>query len=188
MWWSGVTASANLSLRGGALVAPDQQVAFVLDRPVTFIRIVINTFSTQDTMYFTQFFGDLGFTFVSIPAAATIAVILALLIAFGSSERVVAPLGSTFAVVVAVLVGVAGVFGALYLNFSPVGHYFIQGVQGRDFLPFVLLVLGVLLRLVPLRWHLPRPRNVRACETTVVCLVATALVLAALKYYFVVWV
>jgi uncharacterized membrane protein len=160
----------------------------VLENPLTFARVVVNTFSSKDVMYLTQFFGDLGFTFVSIPVLATVAVMLAAVIAFGFSERVEARVLPTLAVALIVALGAASVFGALYLNFSPVGYYIIDGVQGRYFLPFILLVFGVLLRVVPLRWHIARPRDLRACEVSVVSLLATALVLAVLKYYFVVWV
>ena len=193
-WWSKVTAVTSSAMgfmrpreQWGSII-PERQVGFILDHPVTFARILVNTFSSKGTMYFTQFFGDLGFTFVSIPASATVAVILAAFVAFGLTERVAAPIISTIAVALAVVLGIATVFGALYLGFSPVGYYFIDGVQGRYFLPFVLLVLGVLLRFVPLRWHLPEPRNVRGCEVAVIVLVASALLLAVLKYYFVVWV
>ena len=139
-------------------------------------------------MYFTQFFGDLGFTFVSIPASATVACIAALVLTFGLAERSDASPARTGAVGLAVVVGVATVFGVLYLGFSPVGYYVVDGVQGRYFLPFVLLVLGVALRTIPLRWHLPSPRAQHRCAVAVAALMAVTLVLAATKYYYVVWV
>lgn len=193
-WWTRVTAITSSAMgfmrpqSQWGTVVPASQVGFILENPLTIVRIVVNTLSSKGNMYFTQFFGDLGFTFVSIPALATVAVIMATVVAFGASERVSVPMRSTLVVALAVLAGIASVFGALYLGFSPVGYYIIDGVQGRYFLPFILLVLGVLLRVVPLRWHLPDARHQRACTTAVVCLVASALGLAVLKYYFVVWV
>ncbi len=118
-WWTKVTAVTSSAMgfmrppeQWGSIV-PERQVAFVLENPLTFVRIAVNTLSSKGVMYFTQFFGDLGFTFVSIPALATVAMILAVVVSFGSSERLPTPLAPTMTVAAAVLLGVAMVFGAL---------------------------------------------------------------------------
>lgn len=192
-WWSAVTVETGPAM--GIMrppaerfsIQPDQQVEFMLERPLSFAHVLANTFSGKSTMYFGQFFGDLGFTFVSIPASARIAWILAAVLALGLCERLVASRARTVLVALAVLAGVACLFGALYLGFSPVGYYIIDGVQGRYFLPFVVLSAAVVLRAVPLRWHLGDGVSIGRIEAGIIALSAFGLGAGALQYGYVVW-
>ena len=164
-----------------------EQVHYVLTHLSHFLRIWTQTFVYQDNRYFDEFFGVLGFSGVQVPAIAIICCMSAGVIAFGLAERMCASRLGLLASLVMFLLSVVAIFGALYLEFSPVGYYVIAGVQGRYFIPLVVVAVAIVLQLVPLRLHLPSPRAARGSAAAVAVLMAVALTTTALKYDYIIW-
>lgn len=60
-------------------------------------------------------------------------------------------------------------------------------MQGRYFIPLVILGAAVALQLVPLRLRLASPRHVQGSKAAIVILVLIALASSAAKYEYVTW-
>lgn len=188
--WTAVSARTSESMhlmRPGETVDPGAQIDFVLGHPGEFLQVLVRTFAYQENSYFTQFFGTLGFTWVPVPAIAVGCCLLAAGLACGMSDRLTASPARTAITAAVVLLTAAAVFGTLYLEYSPVGYHLIAGVQGRCSIPLAIIAAAVVLRLVPLRLHLPGPRAARATAAAVVALMSVALATSAVKYYYVLW-
>ncbi|MGW4591129.1 DUF2142 domain-containing protein [Amycolatopsis thermoflava] len=188
--WTAVSARTSESMhlmRPGETVDPGAQTDFVLGHPGEFLQVLVRTFVYQENSYFTQFFGTLGFTWVPVPATAVVCCLLAVGLALGMGDRLTAPPSRTAVTAAVVLLGVAAVFGTLYLEYSPVGYHLIAGVQGRYFIPLAIVAAAVVLRVVPLRLRLPDPRAARGTAGAVVTLMSIALALSAVKYHYVLW-
>jgi len=76
----------------------------------------------------------------------------------------------------------------LYMSFTPVGYYIIDGVQGRYFVPLALLALAALLRWMPLRLTDARGRiPVFGPSVVVVSATTIALIATVIKYHTIIW-
>ena len=94
----------------------------------------------------------------------------------------------TLIVALTVSASVAMIYVTLYMSFTPVDFYIIDGVQGRYFVPLAIMALAVLARVVPLR--LSNADGViptRGTAITVACASTFALIATAATYYTVVW-
>lgn len=168
-------------------VDPSEQVQYVLGNLPHFLRICWQTFVYQDNRYFQEFFGQLGFSGVKVPGIAIACCILAGVIAFGLCGRMQASRLRLIASIVLLVGSVLGIFAALYLEYSPVGYYMIDGVQGRYFIPLVVLAAAIALQLIPLRLHLPSVRAAHGAAAAVVVLMFVALGMTALKFNYAIW-
>ncbi len=122
------------------------QLAFLLAHPQAVPDIAIETLRELGGWYAKQFVGILGWLDVLLPhpyyLAAGLVLLLSLLwlLPLRADGRW-ALLVATAAIVLAIG---AGIFAALYLAWTPVGHPRVEGVQGRYFLPLAVLVPLVL--------------------------------------------
>lgn len=169
-------------------VVPGDQLSGVLHDPLHFANVLVQSVLRRDEEWFGEFFGELGFGYVTVPALSMVAWLVALALAAGTAERFVASHRRTAVVAVGIVVSVAAIVGTLYLSFSPVGYFIVDGLQGRYFLPLAIAALAVLLRWIPLRLTHEGGRTPgRGAAVAVVTAVVIALAAAVLKYYVVVW-
>lgn len=187
--WRAVAAktSSAAHIWPGKVVDSGLQMEFVLTHPFEFLQIIGRTFVYLGNSYFTQFFGVFGSTFVPAPTIAVISCIMAGIIACGMAGRMQSSRTQLAAVITVVLFTLAAIFGTLYLEYSPVGHYRIEGVQGRYFIPLVVMSIAVLVQLIPLRLHLPTRRILQGTKVAVVALMFTALATSVLEYGYLIW-
>ena len=169
-------------------VIPADQLSGILHDPLGFLGTFGQSIARRDQNWFTQFFGELGFAYVDVPAMSVIASIVALVVSAGIAERLVSSHLRTALVVVAVAASVALIYVTLYMSFTPVGYFIIDGVQGRYFVPLALLAFAVLLRWMPLRFtRADGTLPARAPAVTIVTAAVIGLIAAAVKYYVIVW-
>ncbi|OJF83596.1 hypothetical protein NS14008_36405 [Nocardia seriolae] len=172
-------------------VRPGDQLHGILTDPAHFLRVFGDSIARRDQLWFTQFFGALGFSYVEVPALTILASLLAFIVSIGVAERF-APRAasrlSTWVVLLTVAASVAMIYVTLYMSFTPVGYYIIDGVQGRYFVPLAVLALAVLLRWMPLRLTDAAGRfPVRGAAVTVAGATSVALIAAVVKYATIVW-
>ncbi|AYF76531.1 DUF2142 domain-containing protein [Nocardia yunnanensis] len=172
-------------------VRPGDQLHGILTDPLHFVRVFGDSIARRDQLWFTQFFGALGFSYVEVPALTILACVLAFIMSIGAAERF-SPLAAnrtrTWLVLAAVAASVAMIYVTLYMSFTPVGYFIIDGVQGRYFVPLAVLALAVLLRWLPLRLTDAAGRvPMRGMVFTVVGATTVALIAAVIKYSTVVW-
>lgn len=172
-------------------VRPGDQLHGILSDPFHFVRVFGDSIARRDQHWFTQFFGELGFSYVEVPALTILAALLAFGMSLGVAERF-SPAGAdrkrTWLVLLTIAASVAMIYVTLYMSFTPVGYFIIDGVQGRYFVPLAVLGLAVLLRWVPLRLADAAGRvPARAAAFTVVAATSVALIAAVVKYSTIVW-
>lgn len=169
-------------------VRPDDQLSGILSDPPHFVNVFIDSIWYRDEKWFTQFFGELGFSYIDVPATTILACLLALAVSIGIADRLTGNRWRTWAVLLTVAASVAMVYVTLYMSFTPVDYWLIDGVQGRYFVPLAIAGFAVLLRWMPLR--LTDARGVtplRGPAITIVVATAVALAAAAIKYNVMVW-
>ncbi|WP_336084810.1 DUF2142 domain-containing protein [Nocardia sp. SSK8] len=172
-------------------VRPGDQLKGVLTDPIQFVHTFGESIALRDHRWFNQFFGELGFAYVDVPAVSMLACLIAFAVSFGIVERmsiVTATFRRTLIVALTVLASVAMIYVTLYMSFTPVDFYIIDGVQGRYFVPLAIMGLAVVARWVPLRLTDAQGTTpTRGTAITVVSASVFALIAAAATYYTVVW-
>jgi uncharacterized membrane protein len=139
---------------------PGAQLALVLSEPWRIPAVAHATLAQMWLGYAYSFVGVLGWldTLLPLPyyrAAGAMLLVAALATLLGE-QRATAGGARPLWLAAAVVVSIGGIFGILYLTWSPPGHAVVNGVQGRYFLPLAML-LGAALpclaiaRLAPLR-------------------------------------
>jgi uncharacterized membrane protein len=172
-------------------VKPGEQLNGILSDPLHFVNVFGESIALRDGRWFTQFFGELGFSYIDVPAVSMLACLLAFAVSVGIGDRMnqaTATFRRTLIVALTVAASVAMIYVTLYMSFTPVGYYMIDGVQGRYFVPLAIIGLAVLLRWMPLRLtdsHGKTPT--RGPAITIITATAVALIAAAWKYYSIVW-
>ncbi|MFI6366647.1 DUF2142 domain-containing protein [Nocardia sp. NPDC050630] len=172
-------------------VRPGDQLHGILTDPVNFVNTFGESIALRDQRWFTQFFGELGFAYIDVPALTVLACLLAFAVSIGIADRMntaTATFRRTLIVALTVLASVAMIYVTLYMSFSPVGYYIIDGVQGRYFVPLAIIALAVVLRWMPLRLTDIRGQTPsRGPAIAVIVATLVALIAALWKYYSIVW-
>jgi uncharacterized membrane protein len=161
MGWSALIAAIGAPNVGAFQGSnPGAQLALLLSEPWRILAVARATLDQMWLGYAYSFVGVLGWldTLLPVPYYRTAGVMLlvAALATLLGEGRATAGAARTAWVAAAVVVSLGGIFGILYLTWSPPGHAVVNGVQGRYFLPLALL-LGAALpclaiaRLAPLR-------------------------------------
>ncbi|MBF6515757.1 DUF2142 domain-containing protein [Nocardia cyriacigeorgica] len=170
-------------------VNPGEQLSNILGDPIGFLGVFGESIARRDQEWFTEFFGELGFGYVDVPAMSIVTCLLAFAVGLGIAERMTTPdFRRTLIMALTLAASVAMIYVTLYMSFTPVDFYIIDGVQGRYFVPLAILTFAVLLRWMPLRLTGPGGKAPgRAAPITIVAATTIALAAAAIKYYVVVW-
>jgi uncharacterized membrane protein len=135
---------ARLKTIPGGVSARDQ-VHFILSHPLSVIPIAIETFRQKTITYVASGIGVFGAFDTPLALWFYLLALASGLAAFtcsSVSEPVKASRHFRLALAASGVIATALIFGVLYLTWTPVGASVVQGVQGRYFIP-VLLVLAL---------------------------------------------
>ncbi|WP_431966466.1 DUF2142 domain-containing protein [Nocardia sp. bgisy134] len=172
-------------------VKPGEQLGEILGDPLHFLNVFGDSIFYRDQRWFTQFFGELGFAYIDVPAIAVLACLLAFALSIGIADRMnprTATFVRTLIVALTVAASVAMIYVTLYMSFTPVGYYIIDGVQGRYFVPLALIAFAALLRWMPLRLTDARGKTPAwGAAVTIVAASSVALIASVAKYSTIVW-
>ncbi|GGL37480.1 DUF2142 domain-containing protein [Nocardia jinanensis] len=166
-----------------------EQLTGILTGPFGFLRTFWESILRRDQEWFTEFFGELGFAYIEVPATAVVACLLAFAVSVGMAERFDRPdFRRTLVVALTMAASVAMIYVTLYMSFTPVGYYIIDGVQGRYFIPLAIVSFAVLLRWMPFRLRGPGDRAPgRYAAVTIVVAALISLITSMAKYHLYVW-
>lgn len=173
---------------GWEAVQPNEQTAFILHHPFSYLAVLFRTYIINDNQYFMELVGDLGFHHVRLPGIGLAAQLIALLVALAVAEK-----NRLRRIVPFSFIGVAVISGLIiatsfYLTYSDVAGPLLRGVQGRyfiPFLPFVLLGIGILLRD---RFTIANPQAFYKLAPKLICvLMLVGLTMISIKYQLVTW-
>jgi len=127
-------------------VVPTEQIIYMINNPLHFVFIIINTLQIYILPYFNRFIGVLGWLDTPLPdfvyfSYAIILILIALIdndtqLTLSRSQKSI--VGFIFCLSTGIL------FAVLYIEWNPVGNQIIEGLQGRNFIPIMPLLLLLL--------------------------------------------
>ena len=129
-----VGAAQYHPVRRDALADPHQQLSNVLAHPLHVLRLIVVDYVANGTSYLKMFVGHLGWLDVPLPSAIVYLYIAAVLCAAIMTGGIIA---RRFRIVAffAVAGTLIGIGLSQYLVWTPVNADYIEGIQGRYFLP-----------------------------------------------------
>lgn len=139
--WLRITAPAMVAVRTD--VSVHDQIAHILNAPAGYLHTLASSFWWHG-FYYRHFVGVLGWLTIPLPLAAYVLPLIAIVAAWGSEQRAHPYRVGLFACYCMAIIAVSTtlLMTALYVTWTPVGKWLIDGVQGRYFLP--LAPLGAL--------------------------------------------
>lgn len=120
-----------------------EQISFILHNPITYLRIFLNTIHDLGESYLYTFIGSsFGWLNISVPNLTIVAYLFLLLLSpFLEKHDEELDIKSKIWTMLIFLGTFVLVITALYIIWTGVGQWLIQGVQGRYFLPIAILIL-----------------------------------------------
>ncbi|MFZ2445217.1 MAG: DUF2142 domain-containing protein [Syntrophobacteraceae bacterium] len=142
--WS--VLASHLMVRAFATVDAGLQLRGILESPLGFIRIFVDTWRDEYRGLLSAFIGVLGWLDVPLQTASYNAymILLAITLSFGSYyflKDVKDSRRGFILVLLSCLASAALIFIVQYLTWTPVGHQRIGGVQGRYFIPIACFAM-----------------------------------------------
>ncbi len=140
----------QVQIQSGGKNSVSGQLAYILHEPLTYIKDILRNYvivanGTSGDAVLVTFFGVLGWLDTSVPLWTILLYVLtlffALLYQFGRG-LVLSNRQKVFLVALFALAFVGNVT-AMYLNATAVGDSLIAGVQGRYFIPFAVVLIGL---------------------------------------------
>jgi Predicted membrane protein (DUF2142) len=116
-------------------VDPGRQLEYVLHDPWGFARVILYTFDWSGDFLLKGFVGHFGWLTIALPFSMVFLGLVALVIAFSSSDDYSAAWWQRAILVCTAALPVIATSLVLYLTFSPFGSPTIAGLQGRYFIP-----------------------------------------------------
>lgn len=159
-------------------------ILHTLGDPLGFLGNVVRTFVYRDNFFFLDLIGSSN---VRVPSSMMLLAVIGVVIAAGWLPRFDVSRVTRWGWVAVSVISVLGLFGTLYVTFTPVGFYLIDGVQGRYFFPLWPLLILTIFLFFPLRWR-EGARSARVLAWTVGTVATLTPVLALFKFWYVVWV
>lgn len=131
------TARAVGIARFDAVIDPARQIQLALEHPLSFLLVVARDYVVHTPRYLAQFVGQLGWLDTKLPTAflfAYLCVLLALVLADARPDLEVRAWQrwTAAALTVSTLLMISA---SLYASWTPVGASFVEGPQGRYFIP-----------------------------------------------------
>lgn len=164
-------------------VNSQEQLMGVLRNPFRYCLVLFNSFYVEGRFYLSSLLGmSLGaftFNFPAIFSFVSFA-IMAILFAQRDETLNIAPFqriifGVTFCAVVLLI------FTSIYIEWSPVGLLYVDGVQGRYFLPILLLLPLTMARFCA-KAHVDKKRTIISLNT-IVCYALTVNLIAVAMFF-----
>lgn len=161
-----LTSVLHYTQRPGLNVDSHVQLIYIFEHPLEVLYIIlIQPFTMYAGGVWAGTVGVVTNKMIYLPAMVIAGLYITLLLAFVASEQV-----HRFAGKYALRIGTGSIVAglgtfvlvnlALYVAFTQVGHSYVEGLQGRYFLPFAPLAIGAL-NLVPAHWKWQVPKWVR---------------------------
>jgi uncharacterized membrane protein len=177
----GMTSNLSASQRpDGISVNMSSQIALIIHNPFDFISACIRSVVVYGDSYIHNGITQVGWNYVDVPLVVLIILCLSVFIAAIYAKKELIPIRRTLLLVAAMsLIGMISIFGILYVAFTPVGSKYVDGIQGRYFIPFLIPIIMAISCYIPIEIKI---KNIATPyifgSISVVCL------MASLTYYY----
>jgi uncharacterized membrane protein len=153
--WSraiGATETPELSQRADQLpISPNNQIAHVLHHPIDFIVVFIKSLVVYGDTYYRELLLTVSGNSVKAPLVFVLLLSVVLICIAISIKKELMPMKKQIIWLnIGAVITLATIFAALYVGFNPVGWRFIDGVQGRYFLPLLIPLLMLISVFAPI--------------------------------------
>jgi uncharacterized membrane protein len=137
--WLYLGARQIPGIRVGAEVDPGRQIHGVLAHPLRFAGIVARDYAEHAARYPAQLIGKLGWLDTALPVPLLVAFLaaIAVLLVLDTSRDIVVRPWQRAALAVAIAGSLALVSASQYATWTPLDAEYIEGIQGRYFLPLI---------------------------------------------------
>jgi uncharacterized membrane protein len=131
-------------------IIPADQIAFVLHHPLDFVAAVIRSVVVNADSYAQSLTSDIGWNSVSMPIFFIFVLWLGIVLAVMNAKLELVPSRNRLiALNTLAIIGAVSIFGALYVAFTPTANRFVEGVQGRYLIPFLIPISMGLASIMP---------------------------------------
>ena len=164
-----VTSVSPISQRPDRLlIIPAEQISFILHNPFGFISACVKSIILFGDTYYQQILFTISGNTVILPVILTLSLsfILILLALYARSELLIMRKQIIF-LGIGYIVEISTIFAALYVAFTPTGWWFVDGIQGRYFLPLILPIIMLLALALPITTHISK-KNLKTIVSGVV--------------------
>jgi uncharacterized membrane protein len=171
-----VTDAPAFSQRADQLqIIPSEQINFVLNNPFEFIIAIGRSLVIHGDMYYQGLLFTVSGNQVQTPLIFTVILsICLLLVTIYAKDELVKAKKLIIGLCIGVVIVSTTVFASLYAGFTPVGWSFVDGIQGRYFLPLLLPVLMLISILLPVRLRIKeRPLKFATISLAITCLIVS---------------
>lgn len=140
--WSFLVKAIYLPYRIDIPINPEQQLAFIINHPLKFITLAARNYIFSLGYYLKTFFGQLTWFDLYVP---TYLIVFIYLVIVGAalldkdSKKTISKINKF--IFLSIITGTAFIISALlYMSWSPIGGDFVEGIQGRYFIPVAPLI------------------------------------------------
>jgi len=171
-----VTDTPAFSQRADQLqILPSEQINFVLHNPFEFVLAVVRSLIIHGDMYYQGLLFTVSGNLVQTPLILTVLLsVCLLLVAMYAKDELLRARKLVIGLCVGVVLTSVTVFASLYAGFSPVGWDFVDGVQGRYFLPLLIPFLMLASILLPAKFSVKEePLKIATISLAIVCLLVS---------------
>jgi uncharacterized membrane protein len=134
----------------GLAVAAADQLTLLLHAPSHFIFACIRSLMNASDLYIHSTITLVGWNYVNTPLVVSIIICVGILVAALYAKNELISIRKTLSILAAMsLAGIISIFFTLYAVFSPVGGKFVDGIQGRYFIPFLIPIILAIISYLP---------------------------------------
>ena len=119
-------------------VVKETNISYLLKNPLQLFPIIFNTLVGQTYYYIVGLFGYFGWFVYRLEDFYIIAYVLFIIYLINGSKRIESNKSSRVINILGLLLSIGAIFGALYFYYSKVGLDYVDGVQGRYFIPLLI--------------------------------------------------
>jgi uncharacterized membrane protein len=186
--WASLTKVADapeLSQRSDQLtVMPSDQIAFTLHHPIDFVLAIFRSLVMYGDEYYRGIFLTASGNSIDMPwilvLLITISLFLVAIIAKTELQKIIRPI--IYLNILGLFVAVT-VFAGLYAGFTPVGWWFVDGVQGRYFTPILFPLIALAGILLPIKINIERRWLIGSLVTVLVLGLGVSIIYNILALY-----
>lgn len=157
LMWTTILRVATHSSIGNSNSHTSDQLFYILNNPFDFIGIIIRTSLQFKNFYLNSFFGNLGWLDTNFPVILVVIylLVLAVVATFDNDNNLYIDISHKMYFLLIFLLIFVSIETALYITWTSipsiggVGNTIVEGVQGRYFIPFSLIVFILLYRNKP---------------------------------------
>ena len=123
-----------------------EQIKFIISSPLSYLQVIFNTCITSMYQFaYGMFGGWLEWLDVEIGHIyLVLTIIISSILVYKNSESKIKISNASRAIIIAIVIATLGlIFTSLYIQWNPVGNGIVGGLQGRYFLPILMLTPAV---------------------------------------------